>query len=192
MPEPIQALKALLRANVATLVRELTHTQKEEAAVALCARLIEQPVWKDAQSVLLFSPLPQEPNIRPLLHAALASGKQTALPRHEAIQSGYEAALVTDADGDCVEGRFGILEPAPQCEVLPLNRLDLVLVPGVAFDWHGRRLGRGKGFYDRLLAEVSGKACGVAFDQQMVETVPVEPHDVRLNCILTPSRWMEV
>lgn len=192
MSDSLPAQKALLRANVATFVRELTHAQREEAAVELCARLIEQPVWKTARSVLLFSPLPQEPNIRPLLHAALAAGKQTALPRYKAIQTGYEAALVTDADRDFVEGKFSILEPSPHCDILPLNRLDLVLVPGVAFDWHGRRLGRGKGFYDRLLADVSGKTCGVAFDQQMVEAVPVEPHDVRLNCILTPSRWVEV
>jgi 5-formyltetrahydrofolate cyclo-ligase len=192
MTESLPAQKALLRANVATLVRELTQSQREEAAIALCARLIEQPVWKNARAVLLFSPLAQEPNIRPLLRAALAAGKLTALPRYKAIQTGYEAAIVTDADRDFTEGRFGILEPAPHCEVLPLNRLDLALVPGVAFDWHGRRLGRGKGFYDRLLAEVSGETCGVAFDQQMVEAIPVEPHDVRLNCILTPSRWVEV
>ena len=192
MSESLTVQKALLRANIATFVRELTHTQKEEAAVGLCARLIEQRVWKDARSVLLFSPLPQEPNVRPLLHAAMAAGKISALPRYNASQAGYEAAIVTNTDRDFVEGKFGIVEPAPHCDVLPLNRLDLVLVPGVAFDWHGRRLGRGKGFYDRLLAEVSGKTCGVAFEQQMIDAVPVEPHDVPLNCILTPSRWLEV
>jgi 5-formyltetrahydrofolate cyclo-ligase len=67
----------------------------------------------------------------------------------------------------------------------------LVLVPGVAFDSHGRRLGRGKGFYDQLLAFVRGTKCGVAFDEQIVPEIPIEPHDVRLNCILTPTRWIE-
>jgi 5-formyltetrahydrofolate cyclo-ligase len=66
------------------------------------------------------------------------------------------------------------------------------LVPGVAFDLHGRRLGRGKGFYDRLLADVRGKTCGVAFDEQIVREVPVEPHDSDVNCILTPTRWIEL
>jgi 5-formyltetrahydrofolate cyclo-ligase len=89
-------------------------------------------------------------------------------------------------------GRYGVIEPAAVCNVADLKRLDLILVPGVAFDWHGRRLGRGKGYYDRLLAEVSGTTCGVAFDQQLVATIPVEPHDVHLNCILTPSHWLQL
>jgi 5-formyltetrahydrofolate cyclo-ligase len=74
----------------------------------------------------------------------------------------------------------------------PLNRLDFILVPGVAFDLHGRRLGRGRGFYDQLLANVRGRTCGVAFDEQIVRDVPIEPHDVSLNCILTPTRWVEL
>jgi 5-formyltetrahydrofolate cyclo-ligase len=67
----------------------------------------------------------------------------------------------------------------------------LILVPGVAFDLHGGRLGRGKGYYDRLLKELRGTTCGVAFDQQVVEAIPVEPHDVRLDHVLTPTRWIE-
>ena len=83
-------------------------------------------------------------------------------------------------------------EPREHCAALALNRLDFVLVPGVAFDLDGRRLGRGKGYYDRLLATVTGAACGVAFDRQIVPRVPSEPHDARLNCILTPTRWQLV
>ena len=67
----------------------------------------------------------------------------------------------------------------------------MILVPGVAFDLHGRRLGRGKGFYDQLLAGVRGTTCGVAFDVQVVRELPQEPHDARVNCILTPTRWLE-
>ena len=184
--------KAALRERVRATVRELTRAQRDEAAVELCARLIEQPVWKNACSVLLFSPLPDEPNVRPLLYAALGSNKVTALPRFSPATRDYEAALIQDPETDLREGKFGILEPGPLCKVGDLNRLDLVLVPGVAFDWHGRRLGRGRGYYDRLLAAVSGKTCGVAFDQQRVAAIPVEPHDVPLNCILTPSHWLEL
>ena len=82
-------------------------------------------------------------------------------------------------------------EPAAHCAEVPLNRLDLVLVPGVAFDARGGRLGRGKGFYDRLLAAVRGTKCGVAFDEQIVDAVPNGPLDIRLNCILTPTRLIE-
>ncbi|HLP77584.1 MAG TPA: 5-formyltetrahydrofolate cyclo-ligase, partial [Candidatus Paceibacterota bacterium] len=77
------------------------------------------------------------------------------------------------------------------CAPVSLNQLDLVLVPGVAFDACGRRLGRGKGFYDRLLADTRGIKCGVAFDEQIVTGIPVEPHDVLVDCILTPTRWID-
>jgi 5-formyltetrahydrofolate cyclo-ligase len=62
----------------------------------------------------------------------------------------------------------------------------------VAFDLHGRRLGRGKGFYDRLLARTRGTKCGVAFDEQIVAKITVEPHDAQVNCLLTPTRWIEL
>ncbi len=89
-------------------------------------------------------------------------------------------------------GRFGIREPVDRCTHLGLNRLDLILVPGVAFDLNGRRVGRGKGYYDRLLRLASGRKCGVGFDEQLVSEVPVEAHDILLNCILTPTRWLEL
>ena len=192
MPESLAEQKAALRERLRTVLSELTRDQRDSAAVEICARLIEQPTWINARSVLLFAPLPDEPNVRPLLHAALDAGKLTVLPRFNAATGHYEAAAVRDLANDFTEGKFGILEPAPACESADLKRLDLILVPGLAFDRHGHRLGRGKGFYDRLLVEVSGKTCGVAFDQQLVSAIPVEPHDVRLNCILTPSHWLEL
>jgi 5-formyltetrahydrofolate cyclo-ligase len=70
--------------------------------------------------------------------------------------------------------------------------LDLILVPGVAFDLQGRRLGRGKGYYDQLLGALHGTRCGVAFDQQVVDEIPMAPHDMTLHCILTPTRWVEL
>ena len=192
MSESIIEQKAALRARMRTELQQLTRSQREDAAVEICARLVEQPAWRNARTVLLFAPLTDEPNVRPLFHAALAGGKLMALPRFNSGMDDYEAAIIRDLDKDCVEGRFGILEPATLCETVDLKRLDLILVPGLAFDWQGHRLGRGKGFYDRLLAEVSGKTCGVAFDQQLVSAIPVEPHDVHLNCILTPSHWLEL
>jgi 5-formyltetrahydrofolate cyclo-ligase len=130
-------------------------------------------------------------DVWPLLADCLAAGKTVALPRFDAATRRYVACQITDLARDLGEGQFGIREPGGHCIAIPPNRLDLVLVPGVAFDVHGRRLGRGKGFYDQLLAFVRGTTCGVAFDEQIVDSIPVEPHDVSLNCILTPTRWLE-
>jgi 5-formyltetrahydrofolate cyclo-ligase len=99
---------------------------------------------------------------------------------------------VRDPVRDLSVGKFDVREPVASYPTVALNRLDFVLVPGIAFDLRGRRLGRGKGFYDRLLTDVRGKTCGVAFDEQIVPEIPIEPHDIPVHCILTPTRWLEL
>jgi len=157
----------------------------------MCSLLQQQTSWKSAGPVLFFAPLPAEPDIWPLFEEALRSGKTVALPRFSSQTQSYAAGVVQNPQTDLQSGQFGIREPGLSCPEIPLNRLDLVLVPGVAFDARGGRLGRGKGFYDRLLAAVNGTKCGVAFDEQIVDAIPVGPMDVRVNCILTPTRWIE-
>jgi len=131
-------------------------------------------------------------NIWPLLSQALRQGKTAALLRYSKTLDSYLPCAVREPETDVRAGHFGIREPLESCAAVELKRLDLVLVPGVAFDLHGRRLGRGRGYYDRLLSRVGGKTCGVAFDEQVVREVPLEAHDVLLNCILTPTRWFEL
>ncbi len=167
----------------------MTAAERVVASLQLCARLEQQPLWQKAQSILFYAPLPEEPDIWQLLLDALAAGKTVLLPRFSPEQKGYVACHIKDAVKDIRKGQFGIREPGDDCAKFSLNRLDLILVPGIAFDLDGRRLGRGKGFYDQLLAVIHGPTCGVAFDQQIVSRIPVEPHDICLSCILTPTRW---
>jgi 5-formyltetrahydrofolate cyclo-ligase len=192
MPDTLSEQKATLRAAMRQTLRSFAPEAQATASAAIRERLIRLPIWQKAGAVLLFAPTTGEPDVGPLLRVALDSGKHVALPRFVAATGRYEAARIMDSARDLAPGQFGILEPTPFCKVAELKQLDLVLVPALAFDGHGRRLGRGKGFYDRLLAEVSGTTCGVAFDQQLVPALPVESHDVHLNCILTPSHWLEL
>jgi 5-formyltetrahydrofolate cyclo-ligase len=191
MPETISQQKAELRTAAREQLRRLTGEEKRGYSETLREKLKSLPLWQKAQSVLLFAPRQDEPDLWPLAQVALSTGKRVALPRFVAATEIYEAACILNAATEVLPGKFGILEPAPICKVADLKQLDLVLVPGLAFDRHGYRLGRGKGFYDRLLAAVSGRTCGVAFDAQLIATLPVEPHDVPLNCILTPTHWLE-
>ena len=183
--------KLALRTQVRQAVSAMPEAQRVVAAGQARSRLKEQPLWKSAQSILFFAPLPEELDIWPLLAEGLSLGKIVALPRFVAETKSYAACRVRNLEQDLRSGQFGIREPGDRCPDLSLNRLDLILVPGVAFDLHGRRLGRGKGFYDQLLAVAGGKSCGVAFDEQIVTNIPVEPHDIYVNCILTPTRWIE-
>jgi len=189
MSTPFTETKAALREEIYARLKAMPRGHRTVESAQICARLAATELWQNARTVLLFAPMPDEPDIWPLLALALAAGKTLALPRFDRAARNYVTALVQNTENDFVAGHFGIREPAAACPVLPLNRLDLALVPGVAFDLHGGRLGRGKGYYDRLLASVPGATCGVAFDEQIVAAVPVEPHDIRLNHILTPTRW---
>jgi 5-formyltetrahydrofolate cyclo-ligase len=188
----MRELKASLRSAIRQKLKRISLTQREHDSSRARAILEQQPFWQQAQTILFFAPLPDELDIWPSLPVALATGKHVFLPRFVPATNSYAACEVKFPDTDLTLGQFGIREPSETCPQFPLNRLDLVLVPGVAFDLHGRRLGRGKGFYDQLLAAVRGKTCGVAFDEQIVNEIPVEPHDVLLHCILTPSRWIQL
>jgi len=192
MNSQIQILKQTLRARLRARIEALSAGEKLDASVRACALLERQAVWKKASAILFYSPLPSELNIQSLMFRALEAGKIVTLPRFIPESSSYSAFRLMDLAEDCHPGKFGIHEPKAGCPAVPLNQLDLVLVPGVGFDAAGRRLGRGRGFYDRLLPDISGVKCGIAFDEQVLDEIPAEPHDIRLDCILTPARWHEV
>jgi 5-formyltetrahydrofolate cyclo-ligase len=183
--------KAELRQRIRSRSKCVSPAQRSAASAQACALLEQQTVWKNAGVIFFYAPMPDELDVWPLLRDSVALGKTVCLPRFDPGTERYVACAIKDAAGDIRTGQFGIREPNLQCVAVPLNRLDLVLVPGVAYDLRGRRLGRGKGFYDRLLVDVSGIKCGIAFDEQIVNEIPIEPHDVLVNCILTPTRWIQ-
>jgi 5-formyltetrahydrofolate cyclo-ligase len=184
--------KAEWRRRLRAAVKVLSQAERNEASA--CARdlLRRQPAWQRAQAILFYAPMAGELDLSPMLEEALQAGKAVALPRFVSETGTYHPVEVSDYKGDCAPGKFGILEPGAHCQPMPLKRLDLALAPGLGFDLSGRRLGRGQGFYDRLLAGIAGAKCGVAFDQQVVEQLPAQRHDVSMNFILTPTRWLEV
>lgn len=192
MSATVSQLKAALRAQVRKQLQELSIARRATASTQVCSELKQRIIWRTARSILFYAPLPDEPDIWPLVEEALVIGKSVALPRFVREQNLFVAGLVTNPTQDVQPGQFGVREPNGDCPEIPLNRLDLILVPGVGFDLNGRRLGRGKGYYDQWLVNFHGTTCGVAFDQQIVDKVPVEPHDIHLSCILTPTRWWEV
>jgi 5-formyltetrahydrofolate cyclo-ligase len=192
MQQTIRETKQALRKQVIAAVAQMEPGEQVAASMQTCALLEARAQWRTAQWVLFFAPLAGELDVWPLLTAALSVGKNVALPRFVAKTKTYDACQILDPTLDLQVEQFGIREPHSRCVPLSSIRLDLILVPGVAFDLHGRRLGRGKGYYDQLLKGLRGTTCGVAFDQQIVSEIPVEPHDVRLDCILTPTRWIEL
>jgi 5-formyltetrahydrofolate cyclo-ligase len=188
MATDLNAQKAALRSQIRVVVKNIPPATRAAASAQVCARLKTQAFWKNAAAILFFAPLPDEVDIWPLLEEALAAGKTVALPRFNQTSQSYVAGRVKNLRSEIVTGKLGIREPDAHCLEIPSTQLDLVLTPGVAFDSQGRRLGRGKGYYDRLLRDVRGVKCGIGFEEQIVNEVPTGPRDARLDFILTPTR----
>jgi len=179
--------KSALRKKIRAALKNVSEETHKLDSEKLCIKLKEQSFFQNASAILFFAPLPDEIDIWPLLEK-LTYEKIAALPCFDLDNQFYTSRQVKNLHAEIVSGHFGIREPVGNCVEIPFDDLDLILVPGVAFDLHGNRLGRGKGFYDRLLQKIHCKKAGVCFDAQLLEKIPVEPHDAKVDFILTPSR----
>ncbi len=179
-------LKSDLRQKIRAALEKISPAVRAVESIGLCERLEVQ--LRSARTILFFAPLPDEPDVWPLLEKFLAAGKICALPGYDPAAHNYSARRVVNLATDLAVGKFGVREPVARCAEIPLTGFDLVLVPGVAFDRHGHRLGRGRGFYDRILAAASGVKCGVAYDFQLREEIPTAPHDAPVDFMVTPAR----
>lgn len=137
----------------------------------------------------LYAPIHHEVETAAVAEAALAAGKTLIYP---AVAGDHLQFRRVAALGELVRGKYGIQEPAGE-ELDPLAA-DLIVIPGVAFDVSGRRIGYGKGYYDRALHRMEGTGRLVAFcyDFQLVEEIVGEPHDVTMDLIVTESRVVRV
>lgn len=186
METELHSIKSALRSHIRARLEKISPAVWAVESIELVERLKAQ--IPSAHTILFYAPLPDELNVWPLLELSLALGTNCALPFFDAEKKIYGAKLLKNLAADIVIGKFGVREPAAGCAEIPLDQFDLMLVPGMAFDVSGNRLGRGRGFYDRLLEKTSGVKCGVCLDIQLLEKIPLEPHDARVNFIVTPSR----
>ncbi len=184
---PNTAEKGALRERLLLARAALDPAAREAASRAIAARLGALPAWKDARTVALYAALGAEVDTAELARLALAEGKRVAWPRTSSSGPGLAFACCPAAE--LVPGPARALEPPADAPPLSLQSIDLFVVPGVAFDARGGRLGRGRGHYDAVLSRIRPGALrvGLAFDEQVVERVPVEPHDVRVDVVVTPS-----
>jgi len=181
-----QKLKKAFRDFIRAQLEKISPAVRAVESIELCNRLKAQ--IPSAHTILFFAPLEDELDIWPVLEQSMALGTNCALPFFDVEKKTYGARLLNTLATDIVIGKFGVREPAATCEEIPLEQFDLVLVPGMAFDLQGNRLGRGKGFYDQILTTASGIKCGIAYDFQLQEKIPTQPHDAKVNFILTPAR----
>lgn len=160
---------------------------RERASASIAAALCLRDDFLASRTVLLTLPFGSEWDTRTLLAAALGRAKSVALPRVNRKTRTLDICAVTRPEEDIAPGYRGIPEPSAHCTALDLASIDWVLVPGVAFDRAGRRIGYGGGYYDRLLPLLRDDARRIAgaFELQWVERVPAAPHDARMDAVVT-------
>jgi len=153
---------------------------------------IASPLFRDAQTIFLYSPIKNEVRTDKIFRAAREAGKRVGYPliNHRAREIEYIEVVDTE---ELTSGYYGILEP-PKCDgrAIRPNGGDIVIVPGVAFDARGHRVGYGGGFYDRFLSEIGSEVTtvGLAFALQIIPIISEEPHDIRLGYIVTEDRMI--
>ena len=174
-----------LRRQIKQIKRQFTPQQLEELSLPVISRL--KPLLAEAQTIMAYYSLPDEVNTHGLIDDLVAEGKTVLLPKVTGPDT-MELRRYTGRD-DLQEGAYHILEPMGEL-FTDFSSIDLILVPGLAFDAAGHRLGRGRGYYDRLLSSLFiihsslFSSIGVCFDFQKVDEVPVDAHDIAMDKVI--------
>ena len=191
MTETLEARKSRQRTELRQRLADIGEGRQRSAAAEIDRLLRERLGDRLAEGVLAFHPLPDEPDLRPLLQHLLGLGHLICLPGVDWEKKTMTPLRLESLDGTR-RGRHGVIEPEPRTPI-DAGELSLVLVPGLGFDRRGRRLGRGGGFYDRFLADCPPQVLpvGVAFDDQLVERVETGPHDIPLPMVITDTGIIE-
>lgn len=187
----VQQAKKSLRARMKEHLAGLEAQELRDRSHAAARRLCEMEAFQQASAVMIFLPLPQEIDATPIALRAWQNGKTVAVPlvnfeqRHMIPVEIHSLSEPMDTDS------YGLRTPS-NAPPVPVEWIDLVVVPGLAFDETGNRVGRGGGFYDRFLAqaEFRGTTCGYGLDEQVVSTVPTHGRDVPLNLLVTDRRTL--
>lgn len=156
-------------------------------------KIIESDKFADAGLVLCYMDFRNEVKTGGIIMECLSASKRIALPliKHNGTVRELLAYEIKDLDNDVQEGTCGILEPCPEkLQMVDNTEIDLVIVPGVAFDIHKHRMGYGAGYYDRFLKKLQPVCVkmGIAFEIQIEDRIPVEAHDISMDIIITESR----
>lgn len=174
--------KNALRKHIREMKRQFTNEELEELSLPVMSRLLAHPAVTEAKTILMYYSLPDEVCTHDTVNRLVQADKTVLLPRVTG-DTDMELRIYT-APADLAAGHYGIMEPTGEVYT-DYGRIDVAVVPGMAFDAQGHRLGRGKGYYDRFLPKAAkAYKIGVCFGFQKQETIPTDDNDVTMNCVI--------
>lgn len=164
-----------------------TLAQRNSASRIIITKLLSLQQWSDAPVIGCYLPMEDEVQTRQLFNLAWVANKQIAVPVITPNNPNMHFQTI-HSHKQLEAGPLGILQPRKSTPALQFTASDLFIIPGIAFDHQCNRMGRGKGFYDRYLAQCPAFRVGVAFDYQIVPRVPTSPNDIPMNMVLTENQ----
>ena len=191
-----QSQRQQLRKLIRQRRQQLSPEQQQQAANDLVSQALTLPALSYSQHIALYLANDSELDTFPLIQTLWQQGKQLYLPVLHPFAAGYLLFVRYDKDTLLYPNRFGIPEPLAECHrLLPVDQLDIIFTPLVAFDLKGNRLGMGGGFYDRTLSQLPTKSLsqviGLAHNCQQVDAVPTDSWDIPLNKVITPGEYFD-
>jgi len=189
--EEIREKKQEIRDEIVQNITGLGESPLAAKTKAIEERLFEFANYLEARIALLYTPASVEVNTRDIIKRSYMYNKIIVLPAYEVETKKVTLLKVDDPDKDLVEGPRGNMEPNPErCKTVPLDCLDIAIIPGIAMDEKGGRIGLGHGYYDRLIPElpITTRKVGLIFEDQIVSMVPMESHDKHVDIVVTDER----
>jgi 5-formyltetrahydrofolate cyclo-ligase len=189
--EEIGAAKIQIREEIAKSISALAENEIAEKTRSIEAKLFDFANFLEAKIALLYISGDYEVATDNIIKRSYAYGKIVVLPAFDPVKFEMNLMKVDNFEKDLVTGPRGVLEPdASRCKIVPLERIDIAVLPGLAFDEKGARLGSGKGYYDRLIPRlaITTRKVALTFEEQIVPQIPMESHDKHVDIIITDKR----
>ena len=189
--EEIGAAKIQIREDISQIISELSESQIDEKTRAIEARLFEFANFLESKIALLYVGGDNEVQTKMIIERSYAYNKIVVLPAFDSEKFNMNLMKVDQFAKELIPGPRKVLEPdAKRCKTVPMDRIDIAIIPGQAFDEKGGRIGSGRGYYDRLIPKlaITTRKVALTFEEQIVPQVPMESHDKHVDIIITEKR----
>ena len=189
--EEIREKKQEIRDEVISKIASLKPEALEAKTKAIEERLFEFANFLEARIAMLYTPISPEVNTQEIIQRSDMYNKIIVLPAFDEETRQMTLMKIDDPAKDLIEGPRGNLEPNPErCKVVPIDCLDIAIIPGLAMDEKGGRIGSGRGYYDRLIPNlpITTRKVGLVFEDQIISVAPMEAHDKHVDIVITESR----
>lgn len=185
--------KKTVRKRMRKMRKQMSVTEHMEKSNQICERVEKFISEKKLRSIMVFVSMKNEVNTHSLVDRLIDYDKIVLAPVMDEVTKELLPYRLSDSKNELVQNDYGIYEPHPQvCKPFPIGQIELVLVPGLAFDRKGYRVGYGGGYYDRFLKKCTQAVwLGLAYENQLVDYIPHEKWDVPVNMIATEKRMID-